>query len=79
MDKWKKGGMTLVKDPRKNAEGYADPTAYYGMKDVIRQETEVENRATELIRVLKFIIRACGFELTARIRIKDIKTGKEFR
>jgi len=66
-------------DPRKNAEGYSDPTAYYGLKDVIRQETETERRATELIKVLKFIIRACGFELTARIRIKDVKTGKEFR
>lgn len=68
-----------MNDPRKNAEGYADPTAYYGMKDVIREETEIEKRATDLIRVLKFIIRACGFELTARIRIKDVKSGKEFK
>lgn len=66
-------------DPRKNAEGYADPTACCGMRGVIRQETETEHRASELVGVLKYVIRSAGFELTERIRIKDVKTGREFR
>lgn len=63
----------------KNSEGYADPTAYYGMKDVLREEAKTERRAAELIRVLKFIIRSCDFELIERVKIKDTKTGREFR
>ncbi len=62
-----------------NSEGYPDPTAYYGTKEIIKEETEAEKRAGELIRVLKFIIRSCGFELIERIAIKDKKTGREFR
>ena len=47
----------MNKDPRKNAEGYADPTAYYGTREIIREESETERRVNELIKVLKFIIR----------------------
>ena len=62
-----------------NSEGYADPTAYYGTKEMIREESETEKQAYDLIKVLKFIIRSCGFELIERVKIKDAKTGREFR
>ena len=62
-----------------NSEGYADPTAYYGTKEIIREESETEKRAYDLIKVLKFIIRSCDFELIERVKIKDTKTGREFR
>lgn len=62
-----------------NSEGYADPTAYHGTKNIIKEETETEKQASELIKVLKFIIRSAGFELTERIKIKDVKTGREFK
>ena len=62
-----------------NSEGYPDPTAYYGTKDIIREENETEKRAYDLIKVLKFIIRSCGFELIERVKIRDTKTGREFR
>lgn len=68
-----------MNNPKYNSEGYADPTAYYGTKEIIREESETEKRAYDLIKVLKFIIRSCGFELIERIKIKDTKTGKEFR
>jgi len=68
-----------MNNPYYNSEGYADPTAYVGTKNIIREETETEKRASELIKVLKFIIRLSGFELIERIRIKDTKTGREFR
>lgn len=66
-------------NPKYNSEGYADPTAYYGTKEIIREESETEKRAYDLIKVLKFIIRSCGFELIERVKIKDTKTGREFR
>lgn len=68
-----------MNNPKYNSEGYADPTAYYGTKEIIREESETEKRAYDLIKVLKFIIRSCGFELIECVKIKDTKTGKEFR
>ncbi|MBS6264616.1 MAG: hypothetical protein KH611_02295 [Clostridium sp.] len=68
-----------MNNPKYNSEGYADPTAYYGTKEIIREESETEKRAYDLIKVLKFIIRSCGFELIERVKIKDTKTGREFR
>lgn len=61
------------------AEGYNDPTAFYGTQKIVREESETERRANELIKVLKFIIRSTGFELIERVKIRDVKTGKEFR
>lgn len=66
-------------NPYYNNEGYADPTAFYGTKQIVKEEAETERRANELIKVLKFIICSCGFELIERVKIKDTKTGKEFR
>ena len=68
-----------MNNPKYNSEGYADPTAYYGTKEIIREESEAEKRAYDLIKVLKFIIRSCGFELIERVKIKDTKTGRGFR
>lgn len=68
-----------MNNPKYNSEGYADPTAYYGTKEIIREENETEKRAYDLIKVLKFIIRSCDFELIERVKIKDTKTGREFR
>lgn len=68
-----------MNNPKYNNEGYADPTAHCGTKEIIREESETEKRAYDLIKVLKFIIRSCGFELIERVKIKDTKTGREFR
>lgn len=68
-----------MNNPYYNNEGYADPTAYAGTKNIIKEESETERRASELIKALKFIIRLTGFELIERIKIKDTKTGREFK
>lgn len=68
-----------VNNPYYNSEGYADPTAYAGIKNIIREENETGRRASELITILKFIIRLAGFELIERVKIKDTKTGREFK
>lgn len=65
--------------PWENAEGYSDPTAYGGMKPVIKEETEQQKRVNNLIFVLKYIINLSGFDLISRIEIRDKKTGREYR
>lgn len=64
---------------RKNCEGYNDPTAYAALYKIQQEEMEQGRRVSELIRVLKYIIDKSGFELTARIELREKKTGKEFR
>lgn len=64
---------------RKNAEGYSDPTAGTAMSNILREENEQQRRVASLIKVLKRIIDEEGFELIARIEIRDRKTGREYR
>lgn len=64
---------------KKNKEGYNDPTAYAAISNIQREEVEQQRRVSELINVLKYIIDKSGFELTARIQLREKRTGKEFR
>lgn len=65
--------------PKRNGEGYYDPTAYEGVKSIVREENALDGRVNDLVKVLKFIICNCGFELVSRIEIKDVKTGRVFK
>lgn len=69
----------MMNKPWKNKEGYADPTAYDGLKPIIREEDEHQKRLNTLIFVLKYIIRLAGFELLNRIELKDKRNGREYR
>lgn len=60
-----------------NAEGYADPTAYHGIRQV--EGDNVKGKAGFLIKVLKFIVWESGFELIGRIQLRDRRSGREFR
>ncbi len=66
-------------DPRRNSEGYYDPTAYLGMKPIVDEENALQREVNTLIKVLKYIINKSGFELVNRIEIRDKQTGKTFR
>lgn len=66
-------------NPRRNSEGYSDPTAYLGLKSIIEEENALEREVNTLIKVLKYIIRNSGFELVSRIEIRDKKTGRVFK
>lgn len=68
-----------MKNAKLNAEGYKDPTAYCGIQSVIKEENENDKRAYDLVKVLKYIIRAAGFEQIERIQLRDVKTGKEYK
>ena len=75
--KIKRGDLTV--NPKYNSEGYPDPTAFAGIKSVIKEETDVEKRANDLIKHLKYVISLSGFELIERIKFRDNKSGREFK
>lgn len=66
----------------RNQEGYADPTATIAVSRVAREEHEqaeceaADKRAYDLIKVLKYIIRVAGFELTERYSGKGHQNGE---
>ena len=64
---------------KKNKEGYSDPTAHTALRNIIQEEHEQQRKVSELIGVLKHIIDEAGFDLLERIKIKDRKTGREYR
>lgn len=39
--------MNNPANPKCNAEGYNDPTAFYGTQKIVREESETERRANE--------------------------------
>lgn len=69
----------MADNPRRNSEGYSDPTAYMGLKPIIEEENALEREVNMLVKVLKYIISRSGFELVSRIELRDKKTGKTFR
>ena len=65
----------MTPKPWENGEGYSDPTAYNALRPIMQEDAALNF----LIKVLKFIIAESGFELLARIELKDKKTGRCFR
>lgn len=76
---WVQKGRLQTSERWKNIEGYSDPTASIAVGQVSREESEADKRAYDLVKVLKFIIRSCGFELIERIQLKDTKSGREYK
>ena len=68
-----------MSDPRRNAEGYLDVTAYLGTKNVIQEENEVGRKNKDLIHTFRLLADMAGFEIVGRIAIKHKKTGRVFR
>lgn len=65
----------MANKPWQNSSGYNDPTAYAAEKRI----SEEEQRVTELMKVLKYIIRLAGFDLINRIEFRDRRSGREYR
>lgn len=80
VEQWQKEVLANEPQTLGNAEGYVDPTAYNAIKKVSAEEHEaLDAKVNTLIKVLKFIIAESGFELAARIELRDRKTGRFFR
>lgn len=71
--------MAENRNPFLNQSGCPDPTAYHALKPIMQEDAALEGKVNFLIKVLKFIIAESGFELLARIELKDKKTGRCFR
>ena len=69
----------MVKFPKRNASGLPDPTAHDALLPIAQAVEELETRTTKLIKVLKGIIDLAGYDLVARIELRDRKSGKIFR
>lgn len=67
------------KNPKLNASGCADPTAFEALKPIIQEDTALEKKVHNLVNTVKFIVDWAGFEMIGRIQIRDKKSGREFR
>lgn len=70
--------MDSKKDPRRNASGYMDLTAYQAIENVER-EAEAEKRYKKLLSTIFYIVELAGFHIEGRLTIRDKKTGKVWR
>lgn len=61
--------------PWENNSGCKDPTAYAATKPI----SDEEQRISELVKVLKYIIRLAGFELINRMEFRDRRSGRTYR
>lgn len=64
---------------RHNASGCADLTAYDALLPMVQADAALEARTTKLIKTLKSLIDLAGYDLVARIEVRDRSTGRVFR
>ena len=63
------------KDPRKNASGCNDPTAYNAIQNIDEEEEEFK----KLFRTLRYICNVAGFEFDGRICIRNKESGRVYK
>lgn len=68
-----------MSDPRRNSEGYLDPTAHEAIAAIAKSDEERQRRLKSLIFAVKSIIDLAGFELINRIELKDKHTGRIYK
>lgn len=65
-------------DPRYNASGCLDLTAFNAMKNIENEDRETE-RLNRLLATIFYICDLAGYHVEGRIVFKDKKTGKIWR
>lgn len=68
----------INENPKKNAEGYDDPTPYEAIKR-IDEKTAAYYRFKNLLRTIWYICDQAGFRVEGRIVLVDKKTGRVWR
>ncbi len=63
------------KNPRKNSEGYSDPTAYEAIKNIDRED----DRFHKLLFTIFNICELSGFKIEGRIVLVDKENGEVWR
>ena len=64
-----------IKELKKNAEGYSDPTAYKAMKNI----DDEEERFHKLLHTIFYLCELADFRIEGRIVLTDNKTEKTWR
>lgn len=67
--------MADNKNPRKNAEGYSDPTAYEAIKNIDKEEAKFH----KLLYAIFDICELAGFKIEGRITLVDKRNGRVWR
>ena len=70
--------MDSRKDPRRNASGCMDLTAYEAIKNVDR-EIEANDRFEKFLHTVFNIADLAGLHIEERLVVKDKRTGKVWR
>ena len=65
--------------PTHNPDGYPDPTAHDALSSVLEEQEEADRRCQMLIKSVKTVIDLAGFDLLARIEVRDRRTGRTYR
>ncbi len=66
-------------NPRKNAEGYDDPTAYAAISNKEREEYKAYERVRNLLKAIFYICEMAGFRVENRIMLKDTVSGRVWK
>lgn len=66
-------------NPKRNASGCRDMTAYHALKPIFDRDKEIERRVHKLIAVVKNIADLAGFEVVGRVEFRHKSTGREFK
>nr|DAD87172.1 MAG TPA: hypothetical protein [Siphoviridae sp. ctM4P7] len=62
-----------------NASGCKDTTAGKAIEKVTKEEKLMSQKAKDTVSLCKHFIELKGFELIGTIKIRDRKTGREYR
>ena len=65
--------------PHYNSSKYPDPTAHAALQSALDEQTDEERRIRKVISTVKNVLDFAGFELMARIEIRDKRTGKIYK
>lgn len=67
--------MASTDNPRKNSEGYSDPTAFEALRNINKED----ERFHKLLRTIFYLCELAGFEIEGRVVLIDKKTGRVWR
>lgn len=67
--------MASTDNPRKNSEGYSDPTAFEALRNINKED----ERFHKLLYTIFYLCELAGFEIEGRVVLIDKKTGRVWR
>ena len=66
-------------NPYYNDKAYPDPTAYYGLKNVIKEDDKMCKEVRDLVHTIKGVVNLTDYEIVGRIELRHKKNGRIFK